>query len=209
MVYINSDKYSNKLSNLKETLSTLVPYEMAQKTLAYLGYYYGYEILDANEEIIIKDKYFKKLIENNRLNTKFYMNNMLDYITIETIYQYIFKDVKALNSRFEYLDYNFDKINYTKEDEWYEKTILSQFCEIEHFKIIKRTEQEYIKYKISKYAGIITNHKYIFVFYNKYLDTKNVSLSIDKNTFLKKLSEASVLKKQEKELLSALKMDDM
>lgn len=206
MVYINSDKHSNKVSNLKELLNQQVPYEKAERTLAYLGYYYGYELLDAKEDIQIKDKYFKLFLQNGSLNTKFKLDNIFDYITIETIYQHVFNGDKFFKNDFEYLDFEFNKIDNIKEDEWYKKTILATHKDIEHYSVSKRTNSEYIIYKISKYQDTITSSKYISVFYNKYLaETKENS--IDKNTFLEKINTTKILKKQENELLNAIEMD--
>lgn len=104
LVYYFRQKDSNKKDNFKIDIKSLIPYEVAEISLAILGIYFGYSILRAEEKIEIKDKYFKKLLKKDKLNMKFTLENKLDYIVIETIYNYCFKD-KVKGYEYEYLSY--------------------------------------------------------------------------------------------------------
>lgn len=104
LVYYFRQKDSNKKDNFKIDIKSLIPYEVAEISLAILGIYFGYSILRAEEKIEIKDKYFKKLLKKDKLNMKFTLENKLDYMTIETIYNYCFKD-KIKGYEYEYLSY--------------------------------------------------------------------------------------------------------
>jgi hypothetical protein len=104
LVYYFRQKDSNKKDNFKIDIKSLIPYEVAEISLAILGIYFGYTILRSEEKVEIKDKYFKKLFKKDKLNMKFTLENKLDYITIETIYNYCFKD-KAKGYEYKYLPY--------------------------------------------------------------------------------------------------------
>lgn len=104
LVYYFRQKDSNKKDNFKIDIKNLIPYEVAEISLAILGIYFGYTILRSEEKIEIKDKYFKKLFKKDKLNMKFTLENKLDYITIETIYNYCFQD-KTKGYEYEYLLY--------------------------------------------------------------------------------------------------------
>ena len=65
LVYYFRQKDSNKKDNFKIDIKSLIPYEVAEISLAILGIYFGYSILRAEEKIEIKDKYFKKLLKKS------------------------------------------------------------------------------------------------------------------------------------------------
>jgi len=210
MVYINGDKYSNKITNLKSLLNKQVPYQMVQETLAYLGLYYGYQILDSNEEITIKDRYLKTFLKNNQLNTKFLLNTRFDYFVIESVYKYVFNN-KNIKDEFTYLDdiqvlLEDDNI---KIDDNYEKKVLNKCCDVEQFEIKKRSSSELINYKLNKYDDKIYADKYIFVCYNKYYTEKKDEIPVEKEILLAKIKENKMTKIREKEFLSAIKMDGL
>jgi hypothetical protein len=104
LVYYFRQKDSNKKDNFKIDIKNLIAYEVAEISLAILGIYFGYTILRAEEKIDIKDKYFKKLLKKEKLNMKFTLESKLDYITIETIYNYCFNN-KAKGYEYDYLSY--------------------------------------------------------------------------------------------------------
>lgn len=104
LVYYFRQKDSNKKDNFKIDIKSLIPYEVAEISLAILGIYFGYTILRSEEKIEIRDKYFKKLLNKDKLNMKFTLETKLDYIAIETIYNYCFKN-KAKGYEYEYLSY--------------------------------------------------------------------------------------------------------
>lgn len=104
LVYYFRQKDSNKKDNFKIDIKSLIPYEVAEISLAILGIYFGYTILRSEEKIEIRDKYFKKLFKKEKLSMKFTLESKLDYITIETIYNYCFQD-KTKGYEYEYLLY--------------------------------------------------------------------------------------------------------
>ena len=104
LVYYFRQKDSNKKDNFKIDIKNLIPYEVAEISLAILGIYFGYTILRSEEKIEIRDKYFKKILNKDKFNMKFTLETKLDYIAIETIYNYCFKN-KAKGYEYEYLSY--------------------------------------------------------------------------------------------------------
>lgn len=141
LVYYFRHKDSNKKDNFKIDMKSLIPYEVAEISLAILGIYFGYSILRAEEKIEIEDKYFKRLLKKEKLNMKFTLENKLDYITIETIYNYCFKD-EAKGYEFDYLLYP-KKIKAIKipQNKNYDIKKDVHF-DIEHIKIKKKINQE-------------------------------------------------------------------
>ena len=104
LVYYFRQKESNKKDNFKIDIKSLIPYELAEISLAILGIYFGYTILRSEEKIEIEDNYFKRLLKRDKLNMKFTLENKLDYVTIETIYTFCFKD-ESKGYEFDYLSY--------------------------------------------------------------------------------------------------------
>lgn len=104
LVYYFRQKDSNKKDNFKIDIKSLIPYEVAEISLAILGIYFGYTILRSEEKIEIKDKFFMKLFKKDKFNMKFTLETKLDYITIETIYNFCFKN-EAKGYEYEYLSY--------------------------------------------------------------------------------------------------------
>ena len=91
-----SDKYALKeqlpdLINRKK-LKTTKTYSRASIVLAVLGLYYGYRSLPKDEEIKLNDSYFASFSENGKFNIKYKLDNLLDRITIESVYQFCFWD---------------------------------------------------------------------------------------------------------------------
>ncbi|WP_026966937.1 hypothetical protein [Algoriphagus terrigena] len=91
-----SDKYAFKeqlpyLVNRK-SLKTARTLSRASIALAVLGLYYGYRSLPKDEAIKLNDAYFASFSENGNFNIKYKLDNLLDRITIESVYQYCFWD---------------------------------------------------------------------------------------------------------------------
>lgn len=142
LVYYFRQKDSNKKDNFKIDIKNLIPHKVAEISLAILGIYFGYTILRSEEKIEIKDKYFKKLLKKDKLNMKFTLESKLDYITIETIYNYCFKH-KAKGYEYKYLVYP-QKVN-TKSisnNRSYKITIRGVYFDIEYIEIEKIGKKE-------------------------------------------------------------------
>ena len=93
---------SNRKDNFKIDIKNLIPYEVAEVSLAILGLYFGYKSIRSEEKIELEDKYFKKIFGHN-FNMKFNFESKLDYITVETIYDICFKEHKGYE--YDYLPY--------------------------------------------------------------------------------------------------------
>lgn len=102
LVYYFRKKDANKKDSFKIDIASLIPYEVAEVSLAVLGIYLGYTNLRPSEMIAIKDETFKKIFGTG-FNMKFQLENKLDYITIESIYNYCFNEEKGFE--FQYLNY--------------------------------------------------------------------------------------------------------
>lgn len=174
LIYYFRDKNSNKKDNFKTNIEEYTPYDKLETSLAFLGIYYGYNSLRADESIAIKDKYFKKLLDKERVNIKFKLDSKLDYITVETIYNYSFNDRSIKGFTYGYLDYpkKPTPIKFAKDktfEQWYSVEQEGYF-DIEHIKIKKQSFEEVVLSKLEKYNEDITPQKYyIFGYIFKYL----------------------------------------
>jgi hypothetical protein len=135
-----SDKYALKeqlpyLINRK-SLKTSRTHSRSSIILAVLGLYYGYRSLPKDEVIKLNDSYFASFGENGKFNIKYKLNNLLDRITIESVYQYCFWDNQRNNFDFLKDDKKIVKFDL---DEGYldEKT----FSIIENYPIIRISKQ--------------------------------------------------------------------
>jgi hypothetical protein len=131
-----SDKYALKeqlpyLINRK-SLKTTRAHNRASIVLAVLGLYYGYRSLPKDEEIKLNDNYFSSFSENGKFNIKYKLDNLLDRITIESVYQFCFWDNR--NVSFDYLKNDKKSVNYEHNEDYSdEKT----FSIIENYPIIR------------------------------------------------------------------------
>jgi len=96
------DKLSDDKINLKNTITKEVPEEYAEIVLALMGIYFGYFRLLPQEEIKIKSIY--KDVIHNPVNIKFKLDSILDYVTVESIYQFTFNNTNNENCDFLLLD---------------------------------------------------------------------------------------------------------
>jgi hypothetical protein len=131
-----SDKYALKeqLPNLinRESLKTKRAHNRASIVLAVLGLYYGYRSLPKDEEIKLNDNYFSSFSENGKFNIKYKLDNLLDRITIESVYQFCFWDNQ--NDSFDYLKDDKTFVKYELNEGYSdEKT----FSIIENYPIIR------------------------------------------------------------------------
>jgi hypothetical protein len=89
-----NDKYAIKdqlshLINLKR-LKSPKTINRATMVLAVLGLYYGYRSLPKEESINITDRFFATFGENGNFNIKFKLDNLLERVIIEAVYQFCF-----------------------------------------------------------------------------------------------------------------------
>ena len=85
------DKNTNDKENIKNNISYELPEQYAEITLALMGLYFGYFSLPPQESIINIDPAYKKIIENP-VHIKFKLDSRLDFLTIKSIYQFVFNE---------------------------------------------------------------------------------------------------------------------
>ena len=77
--------------NIKNNISYELPEQYAEITLALMGLNFGYFHLPARETIDNIYPEYDKIIENP-VHIKFKLDSRLDYLTIESIYQFVFHE---------------------------------------------------------------------------------------------------------------------
>ncbi|MCD4667307.1 MAG: hypothetical protein K8R44_01725, partial [Sulfurimonas sp.] len=173
LVYYFRIKNANKIDSFKADIESLLPYDKLELSLIFLGLYYGYSNLRADEEIKLDNNFFKKILKKDRINMKFKLDSKLDYITIETIYIYTFNK-KQKGYEFEYLEYPSKpkEIKLAEDNKfktWYsiERT---SYYDIEQIRIRKRVFTEIVSKKLETYdAHIVFGKHHIFSYAAKYL----------------------------------------
>jgi hypothetical protein len=151
-----SDKYALKeqipyLINRKSLKFTTKIFSRASIVLSVLGLYYGYRNLPKEEEINFKDGYFASFSDNGKFNIKYKLDNLLDRITIESVYQYCFWDNQKNDFDFLKDDKAIEKFD-LKEGYSDEKT----FSIIENYPIIRISKQHSeTNSKVKKQTGDI------------------------------------------------------
>jgi len=217
LLYIHKQKDSNKKDSFKANIVEDIPYEKIEYALAFLGLYYGYSSLRADEEINIQDPYIKKLLDKGRVNIKFKLDSKFDYITIETIYNYVFFDKRG--EEFDYLSYPAKKKppiklpTDKKFTSWYQIEKKKVF-DIEYLNIKKHSLEEVIDSKMSKYDDEIKFGKqYLISFAKKYFakilsyskDGKPTEPYCNKDELMEELKKSENVKKDE--LLKVFELD--
>jgi len=218
LLYIHKQKNSNKKDNFKLNLYNQIPFDKAETALTILGAYYGYETIRAKEEIEIDDKYYKKLLAKNSINIKFKLDNNLDFITIETIYRYVF-DNRKVTETLDYVTHMFKrqtiKLPTTKELKTFYNVTIEKYYDIEYIKIKKNSLYEVIIKKLDKYPDEITFGRfYLCSYISKYhksllyysKDGKPCEPYFNKAKFLQ-LLENNIDSIKLKEILSVFELD--
>ncbi len=218
--YLYWNRFSNDIESLKnKILDNNI--DKAEILLAMFGLYYGYSNIRAKELIGISDKFFKKfLIGGIKMNMKFLMNSKLDYITIESIYQYVFNGIYE-NNEFSYLEY--PKYKKTKEpiipNLYYEKIIDELAIDVPLFKYKFTPFEELVKKQLDRYPdhNQITDKYYLYKFYRDELNGECKSIIkancrknyTTKDDFLDSFDiyKDNLNKTKEAHLLSVLEMD--
>lgn len=197
LLYIHKQKDSNKKDSFKANIAQDIPYKRSELALAFLGLYYGYSSLRADEEIHIDDKYISKLIEKNRVNMKFKLDSKLDYITIETVYKYAFYDKKR-GEEFGYLEYpGVKKLPSLPNDKKFKSCYeieQKKVFDTQYLKVRKKSFEELAAKSLSNYkeeeinfgcyylaSFVAINFEYL-LFYSK--DGKPVAPYFEKSNFL-------------------------
>ena len=153
LVFYVRQKDSNRKDSIKTNIKDIIPKYLAEKALAILGIYFGYRSLRAAEHIEIHDTILVKLF-GREWNMKFKLDTKLDYLTIESIYQYSFKDKNDADS-LDYLCYpsapkSIQKPNDKEFNLWYEFS--SEEKEgAQYIKVSKKSVETMIDQKMNSY----------------------------------------------------------
>jgi hypothetical protein len=155
-----SDKFALKeqlpyLINRK-SLKTTRTFSRASIVLAVLGLYYGYRSLPKDEEIKLNDSYFASFSKNGKFNIKYKLDNFLDRITIESIYQYCFWDNQ--NNSFDFLKDDRTFIKYDLNEAYSDEKTFSIF---ENYPIIRISKHHSEPNKRIRIQTMLILEKYI------------------------------------------------
>lgn len=159
LVYYFRQKSANRKDNFKIEIKDLIPYQVAEVSLAILGIYLGYKNIRASEHIDLNDQVFKKLLGNS-VAMKFTMESKLDYITIETIYNSCFNCSES--TEYDYLQYPTKKpknISKPTDTRWYEIVDNKFYFEQQYIKIQKKNFEQIINEKFEKLPDELISSK--------------------------------------------------
>jgi hypothetical protein len=193
LVYYFRKKDANKKDNFKIEIEKLIPAEVAEVSLAVLGMYLGYTHIRPIETVEIKDTYFREIF-GSEFNMKFRLNSKLDYVTIESIYNYCFND-KQKTIEFPYLIYPKSPLGFTlPNDDFcckYEVMNNQTVLDAPYLKIKKLSDSEISQKRLDGYPDEIELGKhYIFSYFAKYFAIQNdPKMVCSKHEFLEILNE--------------------
>lgn len=163
LVYYFRQKSANKKDNIKTDIENLIPYKVAEISLAVLGIYFGYRNLRSQEKVEIKNRYFGKIF-GNTFNMKFTLESKLDYITIESIYNICFNGKEQKGYEYEYLPYpnkNPQPLKIVTDNDfkiWY-KIEKKNYFDVEQITIKKLSTLEMFGNLLGKYSDEIIENK--------------------------------------------------
>ena len=204
---------SEDRERLKFNLDAIETIDRVETILALFGLYFGYSGIRAEENIdTIKDAFFKKIHPKINVNMKFMMNSKLDYITIESIYQYVFFN-KLNNENFSYLDL---PVHTSKNHKLVLpplcKEIKKSYLDVVHHVYEYIALEDYVKEHIEKYGDEITDKYNIFTFY-KYIFKKDYRSNIKTPSFITKedfilaFQNCDIFPSQQNHLLDCIEHD--
>ncbi len=221
LIYYFRQKDANKKDNFKTDITTLIPYEIAELALATLGIYLGYKSLRSKEVFNLNDKFFTKIF-GNTFDMKFRLNSKLDYITIESIYNFSFyentKDYFKADG-FEYLTYPTQSkaSTFPKSKEFQELYDVKQksIYDTEWIEVSKKPIEEVVLKKLENYPEdvLVYGKDHIVSFFLKYFPKENqqftsiTSISCKKSDFLEVVKN-NASSKQQKELFLLFTADE-
>lgn len=206
LAYLYINRFDGDMESLKARIIDIDDIGKAEILLAMFGLYYGYSKIRAREEILIEDNIFKNLlIDNREKNIKFIFDSKLDYITVESIYQYTFNG-KTSNEGFEYLEYPKQHICIKIKENKYLKNWYTlekkKYLDVELISLSKNDWTTIIKNKLKKYGKKITPLNaglFKFLYQNQ---KKTIKVSMRENEF----EESFIYKEEIEEFI--LKIDD-
>lgn len=223
LIFIYGDKNLENRDNLKDKLSSKIPFEKKEYALAMLGLYYGYTNLEEYEDIKFNNPLYTK-IQTDRFSIKLEMNSRVDYVLLEAIYQYSFNQKENL-TKFQ-LDFSYlDELNIRYKDiilpndltftRWY-KTVKNRYIDVTILEIQQQKFDDLVIERVGKYAPLIeAKHKLFGFVYDNYreliqydINSKKgvLKLYFEKDIFIETIKDELDIKKQNK-LLDYLDLD--
>jgi len=163
LVYHFRQKRANKKDSIKQDIENLIPYEVAEISLAILGIYFGYRTLRSQEKIELINRDFKKIF-GGIFNMKFNFESKLDYITVETIYNICFKNKEHKGYEYEYLPYPSKKtlslkIPTDKKFKIWYQVQKNKYYDVEQITIKKLSTLEVFTHLLGKYSDDIVENR--------------------------------------------------
>jgi len=211
--YLYVNRFDGDMESLKTKIKDIKEIKKVEILLAIFGLYYGYSKIRAREAIDIEDDIFKNLlIDNREKNIKFMLDSKLDYITIESIYQYIFNN-KISNKEFDYLEYpkKYKNIKIKETETIYNQERIKYF-DVDNIVITKKNWGEITRKILDDYPNRITLktpnllsymfEKKINIYENSTTDNKLKQLSYKKED----IEEVIEKEKNEKERIKILEI---
>jgi len=171
LVYYFRQKESNRKDNFKIDFETLIPKKVSETAFAILGIYLGYKNLRASETYALTDEKFSKIF-GSTFAIKFKLDSKLDYVTIESIYQYCFNKKGKIEIP-DYLKYPPSTQKFTLPKDkifktWY-KVEEKCYLEAPYIKIRKKSAMDIILLKLEKYNDeIVFGKDYLASYIAKY-----------------------------------------
>lgn len=171
-LYIYGKKGSNDKENLKNLIQDELVYSQSEICLALLGLYYGYKQIRPYENITFNNS---KLINvfGDKFNLKFKLDQKLDYILIESLYEYIFNNHKANKEILAYepnINSNSSMPKQIKNDNDFEIEFEKNVFGSIYFRIKVLSEFDKIHKHLVSYPEIVPGHFHIISYVRKYYD---------------------------------------
>jgi len=213
-LYIYGKKGSNDKEILKNLISEELVFSQSEITLALLGMYYGYKQLRLAEQIIFNDIKIQSIF-GKEFNLKFKLDQKIDYVLIESLYEFIFNKNKA--------DKNILAFNpFLKENDTFLKKIKadSDFSirnQIELFDsylydIKKINDFEKTSLLLSSFPEKLEGYFHTVSFVRKHYDKeqyllRGASCCIFKSEFLKLIAENKIRLKNYDHFIECIELD--
>ncbi|MEA3229194.1 MAG: hypothetical protein U9P38_09005, partial [Campylobacterota bacterium] len=213
LIFIYGDKTLKTRVNLKENISSKIPFEKKEYALAMLGLYYGYENLESSENIAFENAFYTK-IQSEDFSIKLEMNSRMEYTLLEAIYQYSFNHKETIG-RFQ-VDFSYlDALNIRYKDitlpnnltftRWF-KTVQHKYIDVSVLDIQEQSFDTLVEERVGKYSSLIEAKQKIFGFvYDNYrelihydINSKRgvVKLYFEKDTLIATIKDEVDSKKQ-------------
>lgn len=195
--------YGKKGSNDKEILKNLVQdelfYSQSEIIFALLGIYYGYKQLRSNETIRFNDPKIERLF-GTEFNLKFKLNNKLDYVLIESLYEFVFNKQPGHKNILAYQPLVKEKLTLLKEikgDSDFELEFDIELFESHFYRIKKQSDVDRISRLLSVFPDKLESHYHLVAFIKKHYDKefyllRGSSNIVFKNELLKHLIDGKL-----------------